>query len=145
MCPLGFRFKLCAVLRLALFGLSACGRPSGAPHPLTCHTAYRSNVTVAIQREDTVNLSELAATPVTLNYADLTFHAQYFGEPPFAIPALDLFVTLPNQEGRLMSVLYQFPRATPANQFIDGHGFTGLHYVYHPISGAELQFWCVAD
>jgi hypothetical protein len=102
-------------------------------------------VTVPIQREDTVNLSEFAATPVTLNYNDLAFHAHYFGEPPFATPALNLFVTIPNQTERLILVLYQFPRTAPANQFIDGHGFTGLHYAYHPNSGAELQFWCVAD
>ncbi|MCZ6802710.1 MAG: hypothetical protein O7D86_01935 [Proteobacteria bacterium] len=24
---------------------------------------------------------------------------------------------------------------------IKGHGFTGLQYIYHPESGAELQFW----
>ncbi len=24
---------------------------------------------------------------------------------------------------------------------ITGHGFTGLQYIYHPESGAELQFW----
>jgi hypothetical protein len=28
------------------------------------------------------------------------------------------------------------------NQFIGGHGFTGLVYVYHPSSDAELQYFC---
>ncbi len=30
----------------------------------------------------------------------------------------------------------------PMNQFMGGHGFTGLHYVYAPDSAAELQYWC---
>ncbi|HUV93017.1 MAG TPA: hypothetical protein VMV80_08020 [Anaerolineales bacterium] len=30
----------------------------------------------------------------------------------------------------------------PQNQFIGGHGFTGLNYSYQPDSGAELQYWC---
>ena len=29
-------------------------------------------------------------------------------------------------------------------QFSGDHGFTGLSYVYHPTSGAELQFTCKA-
>jgi hypothetical protein len=30
----------------------------------------------------------------------------------------------------------------PANLPPGGHGFTGLHYVTHPSSGSELQYWC---
>ena len=39
----------------------------------------------------------------------------------------------------ITSVLYQFGEP-PENRFDGGHGFTGLHYVYHPESEAELQF-----
>ena len=34
--------------------------------------------------------------------------------------------------------------ASPANLPPGGHGFTGLHYVKHPGSGSELQYWCEA-
>ena len=46
-----------------------------------------------------------------------------------------------NQSKKSISnILYQFS-SPPKNQFAGGHGFTGLHYVHHPESGAELQFW----
>ena len=41
----------------------------------------------------------------------------------------------------ISNLLYQFDRK-PANQF-GGHGFTGLHYIHDPVTGAELQFWAV--
>ena len=41
--------------------------------------------------------------------------------------------------------LFQLDRQKGAvNQFIGGHGFTGLHYVYAPDSAAELQYICSA-
>jgi hypothetical protein len=133
------------LLLLALGGLWTCGGQAATPYPLTCHTAYRPNVSIPIQREDRIALSQFSMTPVTINYADLAFHAQYISEPGSS-PSLNLFVTPPNRTDRLMSVLFQLPQAgAPANQFVGGHGFTGLHYVYHPSSGAELQFWCVAE
>jgi hypothetical protein len=45
----------------------------------------------------------------------------------------------------LHSTLYQLPLDSgPQNQFVGGHGFTGLNYSYAPGSTAELQFWCEA-
>jgi hypothetical protein len=39
--------------------------------------------------------------------------------------------------------LFQLHRdKAPVHQFIGGHGFTGLHYVYAPDSPAELQYFC---
>jgi hypothetical protein len=39
--------------------------------------------------------------------------------------------------------LYQFiPEAELRDQFAGGHGFTGLTYVHHPTSSAELQYFC---
>jgi hypothetical protein len=37
--------------------------------------------------------------------------------------------------------LYQFGATGPLNQFLGGHGFTGLVYVYLP-KGHELQYFC---
>lgn len=41
----------------------------------------------------------------------------------------------------ISSRLFQFGPGL-RNQFHGGHGFTGLNYVYHSKSKAELQFWC---
>jgi hypothetical protein len=44
------------------------------------------------------------------------------------------------------SVLYQIDRETPPqNEFLGGHGFTGLHYVRHPSGGQTFQFFCTAS
>jgi hypothetical protein len=41
--------------------------------------------------------------------------------------------------------LYQLdPVGGLDDQFIGGHGFTGLAYVFHPDSGAEIQYFCGA-
>ncbi|MFC2082516.1 hypothetical protein ACFLSG_00550 [Candidatus Bipolaricaulota bacterium] len=41
--------------------------------------------------------------------------------------------------------LYQMDRGkSPGKQFIGGHGFTDLIYVYHASSAAELQHFCEA-
>lgn len=42
-----------------------------------------------------------------------------------------------------MTVLYQLDGA-PRNEFIGGHGFTGLHYVRHPEQDETFQFFCEA-
>lgn len=39
-------------------------------------------------------------------------------------------------------VLYQFA-GKPDNRLAGQHGFTGLHYVYHPESESHLQYWAV--
>ena len=45
----------------------------------------------------------------------------------------------------LVSHLFQLPPdAGPTDQFVGGHGFTGLTSAYDPVSGAELQYWCEA-
>jgi hypothetical protein len=41
----------------------------------------------------------------------------------------------------LFSTLYQFA-PFPKNQFIGGHGFTGLLYFRHPTAGGDYQAFC---
>ena len=38
--------------------------------------------------------------------------------------------------------LYQLSPDGLRNQFIGGHGFSGLVYVFHPSSAAEMQYFC---
>jgi hypothetical protein len=46
-------------------------------------------------------------------------------------------------EGTVLSVLYQLgPSGLPQNQFVGGHGFTGLLYFTHPTQGGDYQAFC---
>ncbi|MFP6762394.1 MAG: hypothetical protein VB858_02210, partial [Planctomycetaceae bacterium] len=53
-----------------------------------------------------------------------------------------LVVHFLNDGEQIATLLYQFSDK-PGNLLTAGHGFTGLHYIYHPDSKAELQFWAV--
>jgi hypothetical protein len=58
--------------------------------------------------------------------------------------SLDTFVYLKSDGKLVQQTKFQFgaERHAPSSQFADGHGFTGLHYVYAPGSREELQYWC---
>ena len=118
-----------------------------APVPLSidCHLAYRSSVTVGIEREETISFSATDDSQ-TVTFPQLQFQAQYWaGAEQWAERALKVSI-LPAEGGNeLAAQLYQMSKTEALrNQFVGDHGFTGLHYVYHPTSGAELQYWCVA-
>jgi len=66
-----------------------------------------------------------------------------FQDDQFEGRALSIAVTNLETGAEISRQLYQFdPQNPPENQFIGGHGFTGLHYVYHPGSEAEMQYFC---
>jgi hypothetical protein len=79
-----------------------------------------------------------------IKLGDLSFHAQYWPEDtPGNEHGLRLWVRAVQGEGELVSQLFQLPAVEElTNQFTGGHGFTGLSYVYHLTSGAELQYSC---
>ncbi len=110
---------------------------------IECLAAYRENVTMSIQREETILLSS-ANTAETLAFMDMRFHAEFSaGDSPPGEPGLLVWVTPPDSENRFVTQLYQFDSSgSVLNQFSGQHGFTGLTYVYNPASGAELQFTC---
>lgn len=132
---------------LSLF-LTACQGASDSDVPrapsITCHAAYRSGVRTPIEREETFFFGDEDGQQ-RLDFSDLSLHAQYSSGELNNERALRLSVTEAGQTAELTAQLYQLPRDSgPLNQFIGGHGFTGLNYVYHPTTGAELQFWCTA-
>ncbi len=146
--PVKSRFRVfCIPLSVfCLLILCACSSaPTAVPRAdsVTCHTAYRSSKGVTIEREDAITFGDWDDSE-TLNYHDLEFHAQYFSGAMNHERSLRLWVTEKGQTAELHSTLYQLPQDSgPQNQFIGGHGFTGLNYATHPASGAELQYWCV--
>ena len=136
----------------AIFVLLACGEENEQPAAGTatalaieCHAAYRSSVTTAIEREETFMLSS-AEPDAKIAFADLELSAVYFsGERSGESRSLRVAVTPAGSSSELAAQLYQLSKAVPPqNEFIGGHGFTGLAYAYHPVSLAELQYWCVA-
>jgi hypothetical protein len=81
----------------------------------------------------------------TSEYTDMVFDAQ-FNDDPGEGPSLVISVTAKDSGDQILRQLYQIDRAKGLqNQFIGGHGFTGLVYVYHPASSAELQYFCGVD
>ncbi len=130
---------------LLLVTLAACTAVTAEPaHAITCHTAYRSSPGVAIESEGAITFGA-AGDEQTVPYADLTFHAQYSSGTGDNERALRLWITGTGQTAELHSTLFQLPLDSgPQNQFVGGHGFTGLHYAHHPDTGAELQYWCTA-
>ncbi len=134
---------------LVVFCLLVACTPGSTSVPrantITCQTAYRSATGVPIEREETLTFKDSDGVE-SITFAELIFHAQYSSGQMNNERALRLWVTESGQDDELLSQLYQLPAdAGPQNQFIGGHGFTGLNYAYHPRSGAELQFWCSAS
>ena len=109
---------------------------------IICHTAIRSSTSRPIEREDTLVFSD-ADERQELAYQDLVFSAQYDSGELDRERALRLAVTTVGDSEPILVQLYQLPMDSgPQNQFVGGHGFTGLGYVTHPAGEAELQFWC---
>ena len=142
-------YLLNCLLICTLLGLAGCGPTLTQQAPseeaatlqaIDCHTAYRQSVTVPPEREETLTLTSTSGEQ-NIAFADLVFHAHYWGDEPGGEgPALRLAVTTVGATEELATTLYQLPTdAPPHNQFSGGHGFTGLSYVYHPNSRAEIQ------
>ena len=75
-------------------------------------------------------------------FESMAFHAR-FQDDQFEGRALSIAVTNLETGAEISRQLYQFdPQSPTKNQFIGGHGFTGLQYVFHPDSDAEMQYFC---
>ncbi len=137
------------IVLLFVLMLAACGDSSDASDiagarsdVIVCTAAYRSSVSGPIEREESLTFEDADAEQ-TLTFSDLVFHAAYDAGEVDNERTLRTWVTAIDESVTYNSQLYQLPLDSgPENQFIGGHGFTGLNYTYHPASSAELQFWC---
>ena len=149
------RFIVWAIrILLAALALAGCKPTSQAAAPgsggppssaVECLVAYSSRAGTGIDAEHTLILSA-DVRQESKDLGDLTFHAQY--GPPTEAPGEHTFrvwVTASDTQAEIVSQLYQLPLSEAVhNQFVGDHGFSGLIYVYHPVSRAELQFTCKA-
>ncbi len=109
---------------------------------ILCTAAYRTAVTKPIEKEDQYQLDE-SNDEVTVQYDDIEWRVQYQTGELDQERSVVIFVTINEQPATTQ--LYQLPLDSgPLNQFVGGHGFTGLNYFVHPTTGAELQYWCEA-
>ncbi len=142
--------------------LSACGGAETAVpkvETISCTAAYRASVEQGIEREEMIVFGDTDSEQ-SIPFTDMVFHAAYSAGEADNERNLRVWVTasplLSSSAGETPalsdaetavyhSTLYQLPlNSGPQNQFVGGHGFTGLNYSYQPDSGAELQFWCEA-
>ena len=130
-------------LIMLLVGCSGPEESLVVEEAITCHAAYRSSAG-PIERETLLSLDKSGMSSDT-TFSDMALQALYSRGEGEGGRALALRVTTVESELLIASQLYQFaPGIAPQNEFIGGHGFTGLNYAYHPASGAELQYWCTA-
>jgi hypothetical protein len=109
---------------------------------VTCTTAYRSNVSNPIEETGSITVS--AQEPEqTVTYATMRFRVRYWPGSEGESRNLKLWVT-PTESNALdlEATLYQMAPTDRLREQPGGFGFTGLHYVYHPQSRAELQYSC---
>jgi len=127
--------------------LAACGGESVVSpkaDQIVCTVAYRSSVEVGIEQEETLTFTD-TDDEQSMAFAEMVFHAAYGAGVVDNERNLRVRVT-DTAETIILATLYQFPTDSgPQNQFVGGHGFTGLTYSYAPTSTAELQFWCEAN
>ena len=117
------------------------GRPL-APVSVDCQVFYRASMADSFS-ESTVALANGGDHGIA-EHDDLRFDAQYWDDE-YEGQSLSIYVTDPDTGEELVRQLYQIDRAKGlTNQFVGGHGFTGLIYVYHPRSTAEMQYFCLA-
>lgn len=143
--------KILGLVGILMAGLllAACGGGEADVAPLAesivCTAAYRSSTTVGIEQEETFTFTD-TDDEQSATFGEMMFHAAYDAGGADNERNLRVWVTDAAETAVYHSTLYQFePDSGPQDQFVGGHGFTGLNYSYQPTSGAELQFWCQAD
>jgi hypothetical protein len=142
------RYILLFVIIFILLLASGCGSDDasskgGTADPLnvTCEVFYRPDAGMPLEAAPEITFSG-GNQWGSAEFERLTFEAR-FQDDQYEGRALSISITTPDNGDVLTSQLYQFDsKNPPQNQFIGGHGFTGLVYVYHPDSSAEMQYFC---
>jgi hypothetical protein len=105
-----------------------------------CELAVRPNLSTRPELRTRITLSGAERRSASLG--GFRFEAGY-GEDRYEGRSFATSVYLEATGKLIERSLFELAARGPVNQFIGGHGFTGLHYLYGP-SGAELQYYCNA-
>ena len=133
------------IISIALVGCSTSNITAEAPSPVSrtivCEVFYRSTSGQSLEPAPLISFSE-GSDKETLTFDTMVFDAQ-FQDDEYEGRALSIAVTDLDTGSDITRQLYQFDQQNPVeNQFVGGHGFTGLNYVFQPDSPAEMQFFC---
>ena len=142
-----FNIRLTFVLLLSVLLLGCASTKtesrdrSSDAYTLTCEVFYRSDPGQGLE----------AAAPIIFTggneqkeyaFENMAFEAQ-LQDDQFEGRALYTAVINLETGDEISRQLFQFDPKNPVeNQFVGGHGFTGLNYVFHPVSSAEMQYFC---
>ena len=136
-------------LLVTLVFLTACSSPAEEgrgdqvgtmPDTVSCEVFYRPAAGAPFE-ESKLTLSTAGAREL-LTFEDMGFEATFLSDAGEG-KSLSIVVTDLGAGAELTRGLYQFDsQAGLRDQFVGGHGFTGLAYVYHPSSGSEIQYFC---
>ncbi|MCP4538609.1 MAG: hypothetical protein GY832_15860 [Chloroflexi bacterium] len=114
---------------------------STAPSNIDCQVFYRASTGASLSEGSLVALTPNGGLEVA-TFDELEFSAHYSGDQ-FEGPSVSISVIAPDTGEQIVRQLYQIDQAKGlVNQFVGGHGFTGLVYVYRPGSTAEMQYFC---
>lgn len=140
------------VVTLLLVLVTACGSPaeelsddgSGhVPESISCEVFYRASAGGSLEGSS-LTLSTNGDRQ-SLTFDDMRFEVVFLSDAGEG-QSLSISVTDLHTNSELTRALYQIDRQKGLNdQFIGGHGFTGLAYIYHPTSEGELQYFCLAS
>ena len=140
-------------LLAALFPLAACSSTAGQgdadkagtiPEDITCEVFYRPAPGASFD-ESTLTLStagDQSANKASAEFDDMRVETTFISDVGEG-QSLSIAVTDLTTGAELTRGLYQFDsQAGLRDQFVGGHGFTGLAYVFHPNGDSEIQYFC---
>ena len=117
--------------------------PGSAELTIECHVFYRASPSESLSEDSPLTFTSGGDQGRVL-FDDLAFQATY-NDDEFEGRSFLISVEDPGSGDQVVRQLYQIDRGEKLeNQFVGGHGFTGLAYVYHRASGAEMQYFCQA-
>ena len=108
---------------------------------INCHAYFRATSGEALTEAPTMTIS-MDGDLEFIKFENMEVRVQFFADE-FEGQSLSISITNLDDNAELNRYLYQLDQTKGlTNQFIGGHGFTGLNYIYHPNGAAEMQFFC---
>ena len=128
--------------------ISGCAATNAGPEAgaagdgtIVCEVFYRSTASGSMDAAPAIIFAG-GSQQQGHQFDDMAFEAR-FQDDPFEGRALAIAVIDLDSGKEISRQLYQLDPQNPLeNQFIGGHGFSGLNYVFHPDSAAEMQYFC---
>ena len=136
------------VIYLLIIFIAGCSNSNfitEAPPPggstIVCEVFYRSTSGQSLQAAPLISFTK-GSDSETLTFDTMVLEA-HFQDDQYEGRALSIAVSDLDTGSEITRQLYQFDQQNPVeNQFVGGHGFTGLNYVFQPDTPAEMQFFC---